>query len=343
MQLIIYIDINSFFVSCHQAKNTNLKNKNVIVASDSRRAVVVSASYPARKLGIKAGMPLYQTKNICPNAIYVKPDRNLYLSYSHKILNYLKNNFTNLVERCSIDEYCLDITNIYHKYGSPTQCAQVIQAQLLTILDLPCSIGISFTKQLAKIASKLKKPQGIAIIMPEDLATVLFPLTIENLNGIGPKTATKLKTFNINTINDLVNHQDELTLNAVFGKRYKVWIDQALGKTTAKVNFNHKTIEKSIGRDYTLEYDSNNLAYLTTILKNLVEQVMNKVNKKSFMGKTIVCGFKFDRSHWTTKQMTIATPIDKIVMYQTVLLLFNKIWKFPQNVRALRVALKNIG
>lgn len=340
MQIIIYIDMNAFFVSCHQVQNPSLKNKIVIVTTPSRRAVVCSASYKARKYNIKSGMPLYQVKNLCPQATYINVDHNLYIKYSKAILTFLKDNFTDRIERCSIDEYCLDVTNIYQQYGSFLQCAQTIQEQLQKLLFLPCSIGISFTKELAKIASKLKKPRGITSIMSEDIESVLFPLTIEKLNGIGPKTANKFIELNINTIGKLVNYNNQEELNSIFGKRYLTWINQAQGKSETKINFNSKILAKSIGRDITLEYDSNNEKYLKFILKKMTRQVVTYALKKEINIKTIVCGFKVDRSHWITKQVSWIDEIDEEKIYQLVLLLFNKIWKYPQEVRTLRVALR---
>lgn len=340
MPILVYIDMNAFFVSCHQAQNPKLKDKIVIVASPSRRAVVCSASYQAREYNIRSGMPLYQAKNLCPNATYLNVNRKLYVKYSQAILTFLKTNFTEMVEKCSIDEYCLDITDIYPQYGSPLSCAQAMQKQLLESLNLPCSIGISFTKELAKIASKLKKPQGIALIMQAGIESVLWPLAIDKLNGIGPKTTNKLITLNINTIGDLVNNHNQEILENNFGKRYWVWLKQAQGKTEATINFNDKKAVKSIGRDITLEYDSDDETYLQFILKKLTKQVVKQAMKKEVNIKTIVCGFKVDRSHWRTKQVSWSQTIDEEEIYQIVLSLFAKIWNLSQEVRALRVALR---
>lgn len=340
MPVIIYIDMNSFFVSCHQVKNQELKDKPVVVSGDSRRAVVASASYEARKFSIRSGMPLYQAYNLCPTLVKINTDFKLYKNYSKKIFNFLAKKFSKLIEQCSIDEYCLDITDTYQSYGSTLNCAKKIQEEILKKFDLPCSIGISFNKVLAKMASKLEKPQGIAIVNHNNLKEKLYFLPIEKMNGIGPKTSIKLKTLNIYKIGDLVANTNYQALKEILGKRYLILINQAQGKTKETINLNSQKEYKSIGRDLTLEYDSNEEEILKAILKKLAHDVATNAKKRKFTGKTLVCGFKFNNK-WTTKQCQLENPTnDEKTIYELSLILFDKIWKSEQLIRALRIAIK---
>lgn len=341
MLVIIYIDMNSFFVSCHQAKDASLKNKPVVVSSDSRRAVVASASYEARQYGIHSAMPLYQAYHLCPTLIKINTDFQLYTTYSQKLLKFLSRKYSKLIEQCSIDEYCLDITDIYQKYGSTLKCAQKIQKDIKQKFDLPCSIGISFNKVLAKIASKLKKPEGISIINQKNLRTTLWPLPIAEMSGIGPKTSSKLKKLKINRIGDLATTTKYEQLKEILGKRYETLIQQAQGKTHETVNLNRQSERKSVGRDQTLEYDSDDQEFLQKMLKKLAHDVATRAQKRKFSGKTLVCGFKINRQKWKSKQCQLEheTNEEKII-YQTSVQLFNQIWANNQPVRALRIALK---
>lgn len=336
MPVIIYIDMNSFFVSCHQIENSWMKNKPVVVSGTSRRAVVASASYEARKYNIKSAMPLYKAYELCPTLIKINTDFKLYQSYSQKLFKFLSKKYSKLIEQCSIDEFYLDITASYQKYGSALNCAQTIQQEIREKFDLPCSIGISFNKVLAKIASKLKKPEGITIINKKNLKTKLYVLPISEMTGIGPKTSNKLKKININYIGDLAINTNYEVLKEILGKRYETLIKQAQGKTDENVNLNRQAERKSVGRDQTLEYDSYDQEFLEKMLKKLAHDVAIRAQKQKFVGTTLVCGFKINRKQC---QLLDATN-DKEIIYQTSLALFAQIWTHQQLVRALRIALK---
>lgn len=345
MKIFVYVDMNAFFVSCHQLETPELENKPVVVSSNSRRAVICSASYETRKYGIKSAMPLFKARELCPELILIPVNFKLYQTYSNKIFIFLSTTFTNKIEQTSIDEYCLDITNIYQQYENIESCAEAIQNQLLTTLRLSCSIGVSFTKVLAKIASKLKKPAGISLIMPDNLKTVLYPLPIEEMIGIGPKTSAKLHELKINTIGDLALYEDGATLTAILGKRYFTLQARAQGIVIEEdITINEEKKRKSVGRDYTLEYDSNHPQFLCLMLRKIAIEVANRMKKQEVAGKTILCGFKINRDRWISKQTQLKIPTnDPKIIYETSIRLFIQIWKYPQKIRALRIAVKNLN
>jgi len=341
MKAIIYIDMNSFFVSCHQVKNPNLKNKPVVVSGDSRRAVVCSASYEARKYNIKSAMPLYQAKILCPWLIKVNIEHELYAFCSAKIFSFLEKQFTTNIEICSIDEYCLDVTNIYRKYGSVLKCAQIIQKTIFNVFQLPCSIGISFTTFLAKMASKTNKPNGIFMIKPSELPTKIWLLPIQEMHGIGQKTAIKLKSININTIGELVIVDNYQLLKKVIGKKYLNFINQAQGKVL-EIPVASSKIIKSVGCDLTLEYDSSDEDFLKIQIKKMTKTVAQRASALSLVGRVIVFGFKVNSARWMTKQISLQVYINNYeTIFDTVIMLFSRIWK-QQQIRALRISLKKV-
>lgn len=312
MEVFFYIDMNSFFVSCHENENQNLKNKSVVVSTNSTRSVVSSASYEARKYKIKSGMALVQAFKLCPNLITVTPRRNLYNFYSKLIYEHLKNTFTNLIEQTSIDEFCLNVTHIYKQYGTTLKCAQVIQKSLLEHLNLPCSIGVSYNKTLAKIASKLKKPQGIFLITPKNKNKNLLPLKIELMPGIGPKTAEKLHNLKIKTFYDLAVYQNHELLKKNLGKNYLDFINHAKGAIIiSKENNNiQKTSSKSIGRDYSFNKNTNDTQFLYLVIRKIIKNLLINVETKSLKIETIVIGIKTNKK-WHTKQMKFKTIINQ--------------------------------
>ncbi|WP_375315080.1 Y-family DNA polymerase [Spiroplasma endosymbiont of Tipula paludosa] len=339
MKVIFYIDMNAFFASCHQVIDPRIVSKPIVVSSQSRRAIVASANYEARKYNIKTAMPLYQAKALCPTLICININRKLYIEYSHKIFNLLVNNFTNKVEITSIDEYCLDATNIYLQYNNAFECAKAIQNNILNSLNLPCSIGISYNKFLAKMASKVNKPLGIFIFKPHNIKTKLWPLDIKELSGIGKKTTEKLKNININTIGDFANSTNNWALQEIIGKGYFVLQQIALGKTSNindQINFQE---QKSISHDLTFEYDTENIDEIKQYLLDLTCKVVSRAKSNSLVGKIITFAFKTNRTQWTSKRISLTDYTNDIdTIYSSVLYLFETIWNY-HSIRAIRINL----
>ena len=155
MKVIFHIDMTAFFASCHEAENSELQNKAIVISNiSSKRAIIATANYKAREYGIKSAMPLYQAKQLCSNLIIIKPNFTLYYQYSQKIFEIIQK-FSPLLEISSIDECFLDVTNSYLKYGSTKKMAQKIQNTIFQQLSLQCTIGISKNKFLAKMASSI--------------------------------------------------------------------------------------------------------------------------------------------------------------------------------------------
>lgn len=219
MRVIFLIDMNSFFVSCSIATNPSLKGKAIVIANSSRRAIVCAVSYEAKKLGIKVPMPLYQAKQIYLAVEIVAPDFKLYFKYSEKIFEFISLNYTKNIEVASIDECYIDVTEIYKNYPTIYQLANEMQKRIYQEIGIPSSIGISYNKFLAKMASELKKPMGITIIRDQqDAKNLIHPLVIEMMYGVSKQTAIKLKQLNINYIADLAKNNAYESLQPIFGK-----------------------------------------------------------------------------------------------------------------------------
>lgn len=340
-KVILYIDMNSFFVSCHEIINPQLKNKPVVVASSSRRAIVSSASYTARKYQIRSAMPLYQAKQICPQLICLSADFSLYTLYARKIYKLLKTMITNKIEIASTDEYCLDITDVYHKYGTVKNCAIFIQKLILEKIKLPCSIGVSYNKFLAKMASKINKPQGIFIFNENNIAQKLWPLDIKDLYGIGKKTADRLRKHNINTIYDFAHCQDSNLLLGLYGKGYVVLQKKALGINDTDFDFEFIK-RKSLSYDFTLEYDTSDILLIHDYILKLALKIHFKTKILLVGGKQVTFAFKNEQRKWISKQMQLETFTNNLdVIYSTALILFEQIWN-QKPIRALRINLGKI-
>ena len=216
---IIHVDMDAFFAAVEMRDNPQYRGKPVIIGGDPRRdvrAVVSTASYEARKYGIRSAMPLVQAWRLCPHGIFLRGNMRKYAEVSRQIMAIFSR-YTPLVEPLSIDEAFLDVTGCEKLFGPPRQIAAAIQEDIRRELNLSCSVGVAPNKFLAKIASDLHKPGGLTVIAPGDIERVLHPLPIEKLWGVGEKTASKLRDMGIDTIGQLARLPESL-LTAAFGK-----------------------------------------------------------------------------------------------------------------------------
>ena len=185
-RIILHIDMDAFFISVEQRDNPSLMGKPAAVCGSLSRSVVTSATYEARPYGIRAGMSTQEAKRRCPQLILVKGNHSKYTETAARIFSILKD-YTPLVEVASIDEAYLDITQSQLLFKSPFHIARSIKDRILQKEKLTCSIGIAPNKLLAKLGSRLKKPDGLVIIEKEEVEEILRDLPVSKLFGIGPK------------------------------------------------------------------------------------------------------------------------------------------------------------
>ena len=203
---IVHVDMDAFFAAIEQRDNPSLKGKPVIIGADPKggrgRGVVSTCSYEARKFGVRSAMPISEAWRRCPRGIFLPPDFQKYEEASGKIREAFFE-FTPDVEQVSIDEAFLDITRSAHLFGGPTETCRRIKARVRELTGLSCSVGLAPTKMAAKIASDLKKPDGLVEVREASLRAFLAPLDISRLWGLGPKTAALLRGRGVNTVGEL--------------------------------------------------------------------------------------------------------------------------------------------
>ena len=190
---IIHIDMDAFYASVEQRDHPELQGKPVAVGGSKRRGVVASASYEARKYGVRSAMPSMTAARLCPQLIFVKSRFDVYREASQQIRAIFRE-YTDLVEPLSLDEAYLDVTNPKKGKPSATLIAEEIRQRIFETTQLTASAGVSFNKFLAKIASDINKPNGLKVIEPEEALAFLEGLPIEKFHGIGKVTAEKMKT-----------------------------------------------------------------------------------------------------------------------------------------------------
>ncbi|SHN20613.1 DNA polymerase IV [Gracilibacillus kekensis] len=321
-RVILHVDMNSFYASVEIADDPSLKGKPLAIAGnpDERKGIIVTSSYEARNKGVKTTMSLWQAKKLCPNLIVKRPNFERYREISSQIFRILEE-YTPYVEPVSIDEAFMDITDSY-ELGNPLDIARDIQIHLAKQLDLPCSIGVSPNKFLAKMASDMKKPNGITILRKRDVATKLWPLPIEEMYGIGKKTADKLNKYQIETIEDLVE-TDTMLLKGLLGVNGEKLKTRALGEDPRPVDPERASSFKSIGSSQTFPMDIHQYDILIEQLKILSDSVEKRLKRKSAVGDTVQLMIRYSDRKTITRRMKLNRFIElsqDILYYGEILL-----------------------
>ncbi|WP_096231796.1 DNA polymerase IV [Thermoanaerobacterium sp. RBIITD] len=341
MRNILHVDMNAFYASCEQSRDKSLKGKPVLIAGDPsrRHGIVLTASYEARKYGIKTGMANWQASVLCPDAIFLKPDFDSYVQYSIKMINILKE-FSPLVEQFSIDEAWVDVTGCEGLFGNPIDIAHKIQNRIKDTLDLPCSIGISENKLIAKMASELKKPMGITFLPIDKVKDVLWPLDIEELMWIGHARGKKLKSLGINTIGDLA-HTPITFLSDLFGKCGRDIYYFANGIDLSPVK-PYAIDAKSFGNTITLPRDYTDIEDIKRGMLSLSEMVGSRMRKQNFMGKTVSITVKDADFKTLTRSQTIDYTVLTEDIFDAAMKLFTENYGLRFKIRMLGVSISNL-
>lgn len=316
--MIFHIDMNSFFASCEQVVHPELRGKAIIVGGDPERrsGIVLAASYEAKKKGVKTTMPLQQALRFCPEAIVVQTTFGLYSKLSKEVMAIF-DQYTPLKEQASIDEAFLDMTGTEHLFGPPKEAAKRIQDHILKELELPCSVGISTNKLLAKMASEMKKPLGITTLFESEIREKLWPLPVGELYGIGRKTSPKLEEIGIRTIGDLARASREELITR-FGNSMASYMKDAANGIGSDLICNEEENPKSIGNEVTFSDDLTECEVVKHELLLLADRVAYRARRHKQKGKTVSIKLKYSDFRVITRARTMkARTDDSNQIYQT--------------------------
>lgn len=305
---IVHIDMDAFFAAVEQRDNPRYRGKPVIVGADPKagrgRGVVSTCSYEAREFGVHSAMPVSIAFRKCPNAIFLPVDMEKYSGVSDEIFNILKN-FSPLIEPVSIDEAFIDISDTYKIFGTPLDTCIAIKERIKKETGLTASVGLAPVKMAAKIASGLKKPDGLVEVKKEGLIDFLRPLEVDKLWGVGPKTKAELNRMNIFTIGDLGKLNKE-ELSSVFGKNGIWFWEMTRGIDESPVVAGREV--KSISNETTFEKDTRDKKYIEAELSWLCEHVAGRLRKGNFKCRTITLKIRLEGFKTYTRAATIDTP-----------------------------------
>ncbi|MDF0727379.1 DNA polymerase IV [Cytobacillus sp. S13-E01] len=340
-RVILHVDMNSFYASVEMAYDESLRGKPLAIAGnvEERRGIIITCSYEARALGVKTTMPLWEAKKLCPNLLIKKPNFERYRKASLAMFELLRI-YTDLVEPVSIDEGYLDITDCYEK-GSPLDIAKEIQKKLQQELLLPCSIGIAPNKFLAKTASDMRKPLGITVLRKRDIQEKLWPLQVNEMHGVGKKTAEKLAKINIHTIEDLAKGND-IQLKQILGINGERLKQRANGVDNRPVDPDAISDFKSIGNSTTLPRDSTDLHELMDVLKRLSESVGRRIRRKDMLTNNVQLTIRYQDRSTITRSKKLENPInDDEAIFAAAVRLWKRHWT-EEPVRLLGVTAQEL-
>ena len=305
---ILHVDMDAFFASVEQRDDPSLRGKPVLVGGPAARGVVCAASYEARKFGARSAMPMSEALRRCPQAIVIPARHGRYGDVSAQVFAIF-HRFTPLVEGLSVDEAFLDVTASRSLFGGGEIIARRIKDMIRSELDLTASAGVAKVKFAAKIASDLKKPDGL-VVVPDDVATFLAPLPIERMWGVGPKAAAKLHEHGFSSIGDLAG-ASRSRLVTVLGEGLAAHVhDLARGEDHREVVPGRAA--ESVGAEETFDHDIGDPDRLQRKLLDLSSRVARRLFDAGYAGRVVCVKVKFPDFTLKTRRVTLPEAVSDV-------------------------------
>lgn len=340
MRRILHIDMDAFFAAVEQKRAPDLIGKPVVIGGNgdpTQRGVVSTASYEARTHGIHSAMPLRTAHKLCPHAVFLPVDMKTYSNVSSKVMKILRK-ITPVIEKVSIDEAFLDIS---HASDPPEDITKNIKDRIRKETGLTCSIGIAPNKLLAKIASDMKKPDGLTVIGENDIERVIWPLPARKLWGIGPKTEESLKEMGIRTIGELAAVPRE-TLRQRFGPSHGEYLYHASRGVDDSPLMTHWE-PKTMSREITFQRDVRNWQTIAKTLAGLTRNVTTEMRQDGYETRTVTLKMRFEDFETLTRSHTLSHPTDSLEEIRKTAFSCLKRIKIVKRVRLIGVRLGNLS
>ncbi len=337
---IIHIDMDAFYASIEQRDNPEYRLKPIAVGGspEGRGGVVATASYEARKFGIRSAMSSKQAVQLCPDVIFVRPRFEVYKQVSQHIRNIFCR-YTDLIEPLSLDEAFLDVTTDKQNIGSAIDIAKLIKKAIKEELQLTASAGISVNKFVAKIASDINKPDGLTFIGPSKIEKFMESLPVEKFFGVGKVTAEKMKKMGLHTGADL-KKLTESELIKHFGKSGRFYFRIVRGIDERSVQPHRES--KSVGAEDTFPYDLKNPKDMYEELRKISGIVHDRLGKHNLKGRTITLKIKYHNFKTITRSVSLPHLVDDFeAIYATAKKLLDATDLEEKRIRLLGISISN--
>jgi DNA polymerase-4 len=344
---VLHLDLDAFFCAVEMLRDPALRGVPFAVGGKpNERGVVASCSYDARAFGVRSAMPMSQAVRLCPQLMVVPPHFGDYRACSSKVMTHL-HQMTPFVQQISIDEAFLDVTGLA---GTGESIARRLQSDIREKFSLPSSLGVATNKLVAKIANNIGKanarvkahgmPNAITVVPPGQEASYLAPLSVDELWGVGPKTAEKLRRMNITTVGELARCQAR-DLHLWFGKNGLDLLERARGEDPRPVEQDVET--KSVSKEITFTRDQSDREILERTLRQLAEGVGRNLRHDGIAGTTVKLKLRWSNFETLTRQLSLDHQVDQDAeIYRSALSLFNQVWPPGKPVRLIGVGVTNL-
>lgn len=347
---ILHVDMDAFYVSVELRRRPDLRGQPVVVGGTGARGVIAAASYEARRFGLHSAMPSTRARRMCPHAVFLPGDHELYAQVSEQVHEIFQS-VTPFIEPLSLDEAFLDVTGSLRLFGSGVDIANHVRDQVWTQLDLRCSVGVAPSKFIAKLASVAAKPKatpagvvegrGVWEVRPGEELAFLHPLPVKALWGVGPATLERLTRLGVRTVRDLAE-LDETTLVSTLGNAHGEHLYRlawAIDDRPVEVD----RAMKSVGHEETFSTDRHTHAELLRELVRLADGVAGRMRGQGTAARTFSLKVRFTDFNTISRAITLSSPISTAhAIVKAVEPLLEAVDPSP-GVRLLGVSASNFG
>ncbi|WBB80009.1 DNA polymerase IV [Micromonospora sp. WMMD882] len=318
---ILHVDMDAFFASVEVRRRPELRGRPVVVGGVGPRGVVSSASYPARRYGVRSAMPTARARSLCPHAVFLPPDFAAYRAASEAVMRIFRD-VTPLVEPLSLDEAFLDVAGARRLFGRPAEIARSIRDRVAREQELTCSVGVASTKFVAKLGSTRAKPDGLLVVPAARVLEFLRPLPVAALWGVGDRSAETLRRLGLTTVGDLAEAPPGMLRRAVGEAAAAHLRELAHGRDPRRVSPEH--VEKSIGAEVTFDTDVTDPQEIRRALLALAEKVGVRLRRAGQVGRTVSLKVRLADFTTLSRARTVGVPTDVArEMFDTVWALYS--------------------
>jgi DNA polymerase IV len=316
-RVIAHLDMDAFYASVELLDRPDLIDQPVIVGGrgePNSRGVVTTCNYKAREFGVRSGMPMRKAAELCPMAVYLPVNFDRYRHYSRLFKTAIAG-ICDRIEDRGIDEVYVDLTAVSHgSFEAAQSIAIQIKQAVFDATQLTCSVGLAPNKLIAKIASDLDKPNGLSLVKHDDIETILWPLAVKKINGIGPKASDKLALLNIFSIGELASTPVQVLIER-FGSNYGRWLNNAAwGRDQREIEI--YSDPKSVSKETTFDKDLHprwDWHALAEIVASLCEQLSAHLDKRSLLTRTIGVKLRYDNFSSLTRDIALREPANDLL------------------------------
>ena len=309
VRILAHVDLDAFFAAVEELEQPELRSRPLVVGGDPQgRGVVSTANYAARRFGIRSAMSAAEARRRCPDAVFVRPRMALYREYSHAVWAAVRE-VVPRVERTGLDEGYLDLRSVIDDFARARPLAEAVQVSVRAATSLTCSLGVSTSKVVCKIASDRRKPGGITVVPPGAEAAFLAPLPVRRLPGVGPRAEERLAAAAVATVGALAALGDAELRALLPGAVGVLLRDRARGIDERELELDAERV--SISTEETFAHDVSDREALHAELRRMAVEVAGHLRRSGLVARTVTAKLRYADFSIRSRSATLAAPVDE--------------------------------